>query len=130
MAISIPNAAYDAYFAYFAACTRLSLVSGAGTPTDLTGELAYATLTAGAGNGDFTVGAGDPSGRRLTVAEQTGITVDADGTTTHGVLSYFDDPNWIIRLVTTCSERLVSNTDGDQVNMGSFYLQVAAPSAV
>ena len=128
MARHIPNEGYDAYFAYFSACTRLHLVSGAETPTDLTGSLAVATID----GGDFSVGAGTPDGRRLTVAAQNGIDVTDAGTTTHAVLAHLDstDPDvWGIRLVTTCSERAVDDTAGDKVNMGEFYLQVAAPVA-
>ena len=125
----IPDAAYDAYFDYFEACTRLHLVSGAETPTDLTDSLAVATID----GTDFTVGAGDPDGRRMTVAAQNGVAVTGVGTTTHAVLAHLDDVGppevWGIRLVTTCSERAVDNTAGDQVNMGEFYLQVAAPVA-
>jgi hypothetical protein len=46
-------------------------------------ELASVALTVGDGNGDYTVGDGDASGRKLTVAAQNGLTVDADGTATH-----------------------------------------------
>ena len=125
----IPDAAYDAYFDYFEACTRLHLVSGAETPTDLEGSLAVATID----GGDFSVGAGTPDGRRLTVAAQNAIDVTAVGTTTHAVLAHLDDVGppevWGIRLVTECSERSVDDTAGDKVNMGEFYLQVAAPVA-
>ena len=124
MGLSIPNAAYDAYFAYFAACTRLTLVSDADTPTDLTGELAGTDLVAGDGNGDFTVGAGDPSGRKLTIAAQENVSASASGTTKHAVLSLAG----AIRLVTTCAERTLDHTQGDKVNMSSFYLQVSGPS--
>ena len=128
MAIHIPNAAYDAYFAHFSACTRLSLVGDESTPTDLTGELVAETLA----GGDFSTGAGDPTGRRLTVAQKPNVAVAANGTTRHAVLSYTADAGatWTPRLITTCSQRVVSNTEGDHVNMTSFYLQVIAPAAV
>ncbi len=125
MARHIPNEAYDAYFAYFEACTALHLVSNEETPTDLTGSLAVATID----GGDFSVDAGDPDGRRLTISEQNGIDVTGEGTTRHAVLAYFDDPTWSIRLVTTCAERAVDNAQGDKVNMSEFYLQVADPEA-
>ncbi len=125
MARHIPDAAYAAYFAYFTACTNLVLTDDEATPTDLDGALATAVID----GGDFSTGAGDPTGRRLTISAQTGIDVDEGGTTRHAVLVYDPGVSDEIRLVTTCSERLVSTLDGDKVNMGSFYLQVAAPVA-
>ena len=125
MARHIPDAAYAAYFAYFSACTNLVLVDDEATPTDLTGALATAVID----GTDFTVGAGDPDGRRMTVAAQNGIDVTATGTTRHAVLVYDPAGTPELRLVTTCSERAVDDTAGDKVNMGEFYLQVAAPVA-
>jgi hypothetical protein len=122
----IPNDAYDAYFAFFEACTRLDLVSDADVPVDLSNTLADTTIDPGA---DYAVEAGDPDGRKLTVAAKAGVDVTGVGTTKHAVLSYTPDAgvNWALRLVTTCSERAVSDVLGDKVNMGSFSLQVGAP---
>ena len=125
MARSIPNAAYDAYFDYFKACTNLVVTSDVSTPTDLTGALATAVIDAG----DFSTGAGTPDGRRLTVAAQSGVPVTADGTTRHVALVYDPAGTPELRLITTCTERVVSNTEGDEINIGTFYLQVAAPAA-
>ena len=122
----IPNEAYAAYFAYFTACTNLVLVSDTATPTDLTGALATATID----SGDFTIGAGDPDGRRMTVASQNGIDVTGEGDTNHAVLVYDPSGSPELRLITTCSVRTVSALAGDKVNMGEFYLQVAAPVAL
>ena len=125
MARHIPDAAYTAYFAYFTACTNLVLTSDVSTPGNLNNVLATAVIT----SGDFSTGTGTPTGRRLTVAAQNGIDVAENGTTRHAVLVYDPTGSPELRLITTCSERLVSYTDGDKVNMGSFYLQVAAPVA-
>ena len=127
MARHIPSEAYDAYFAYFTACTRQDLVSDVSTPTNLNNTLAHVTMT----GGDFSVGVGDSSGRKLTIAEKESIDVTDNGTTRHAVLSYTGDggTTWNIRLVTTCSEREVQETAGDKVNMGSYYLNVAGPVA-
>ena len=123
----IPNDAYDAYFAFFEACTRLDLVSDTDVPTDLSNTLANATLVPAE---DYAIAAGDPDGRKVTVAAQSAIDVTGVGTTKHAVLSYTADAGstWTIRLVTTCSERAVSNVLEDKVNMGSFSLQVVAPT--
>jgi len=123
MARFIPNAAYDAYFAYFSACTRLDLVSDSTTPTDLTNTLANVTLN----SGDYSVGAGDNDGRKLTVIDggKSNIDVTGQNTTRHAVLSL----GGTIRLATTCSERAVDNTAGDKVNLSAFYLNVNGPTA-
>lgn len=128
MGVAIPNAGYDAYFAYFAECTRLSLVSDEAVPTDLTGELAAATLVAGDGNGDFTVGEGDPDGREMVVTEQEDIEATGTGTSYHAVLSFWTGDAWQIRLVTECDERAINHSKGDKVNMQSFALHVADPT--
>ena len=125
MARHIPNEGYAAYFAYFSACTNLVLTSDVGTPTDLTGALATAVID----SGDFATGAGDPTGRRLTISAQNSIDVTGNGTTRHAVLVYDPAGTPELRLITTCSERVVSADDGDKVNMSAFYLQVAAPVA-
>ena len=130
MPIHIPDPAYDAYFAYFTACTRLSLVSDELTPVDLSNELAAADLTAGDGNGDFTVEAGDPDGRVLTVSAKENVDVIGSGITRHAVLSFWDDPVWVPRLITECDPREVDHTKGDKVNMQSFYFHVLGPQAV
>ena len=125
MARSIPNAAYDAYFAYFSACTNLVLTSDSDTPTTLTNALATAVVN----SGHFSVGDGTPDGRRLTIAAQSAIDVTGQGTTRHAVLVYDPGTTDELRLITTCAERTVDHTAGDKVNMGEFYLQVAAPVA-
>lgn len=121
----IPNEGYDAYFAYFSACTNLVLVSDESTPTDLTGALATAVID----SEDFSIGEGTPDGRRLTIAAQNDIDVTGQGTTRHAVLVYDPEGTPELRLITTCTERAVDNDAGDKVNMGEFYLQVAAPAA-
>lgn len=46
-------------------------------------KLAEVSLTPGDGYGDFTIANGDVSGRKLTVAAQSGITVDVTGYANH-----------------------------------------------
>lgn len=121
MALHIPNAAYDAYFAYFSACTRQDLLSTTDNPpTNLTSSLSNVAMA----SGDFSVGDGTPNGRRLTVAAKTGVAVTAPGTVRKGVLSLGGTIRFVTPVVT---ERTV--TTDDQVNMGTYYIQVAAPTA-
>ena len=81
------DAAYNAALAYLADNgSQLDVTSDSGTPTDLTNSLGSTGLTSGDGNGDFTIQAGDVSGRKLTLAGQT-ISATGTGTATYWVLS-------------------------------------------
>ena len=83
--------------------------------------LADVTLTAGAGNGDYTLANGDTSGRKLTVAQQSSVPIDTSGTATHVVL---DDGTNIY--VTTCTSQAL--TSGGTVTVPAFDIEVADPS--
>jgi hypothetical protein len=83
--------------------------------------LASTTLTAGDGNGDYTIANGDTSGRKLTVAQQASISISASGTATHVVL---DDGTNIY--VTTCTSQAL--TSGGTVTVPAFDIEVADPS--
>ena len=80
----IADAAKDAALDYIAAGTELHLCSSepATYGAVAAASLGSVTLTAGDGNGDWTIADGDTSGRKLTLAAQT-VTGSADGTATH-----------------------------------------------
>jgi hypothetical protein len=89
MAKLIPDAIIDLELGPIAAATILFICKD--TPTTYanaagTYDLATHVLTPVIGGGDFTSGAGDGTGRKLTLAAQNGITVDHDGTATYYVL--------------------------------------------
>jgi hypothetical protein len=80
--------------------------------------LAEETLT----GGDFSKANGDVSGRKITVAQQADVDIDASGTATHVVL---DDGTDI--LVTTCTSQAL--TLGGTVTIPVFDQEIADPSA-
>jgi hypothetical protein len=90
LAKTLHNDVFDAALDVIATGTRLWLCSAAPTSV-VEAETTYAlndgtgtaTLIAGDGNGDWTVGEGDVSGRKLTLAAQAAIAIDANGTATH-----------------------------------------------
>lgn len=82
--------------------------------------LAAVTLTAGDGNGDYTIANGDTSGRKLTVTQQTAISITASGTATHVVL---DDGVDIY--VTTCTSQAL--TSGGTVTVPAWDIEIADP---
>jgi hypothetical protein len=80
------------------------------------------TAIAGA---DFTGPAdGDTNGRKLTVNQQTGITVDVTGTADH--VAIVDDTNSRLLLVTTISSQSVSS--GGTADVNAFDQEIADPS--
>jgi len=85
-------------------------------------SLADVTLTAGDGNGDYTIANGDTNGRKITVAEQVDVPIDATGTATH--VSLIDGSDLI--LVTTCTSQGL--TSGGTVTVGAFDDEISDPS--
>lgn len=96
-------------------------------PADYSGiaavELASVALTAGDGNGDYTIANGDTSGRKLTVAQQASISVTATGTAQHIALSNGSDT---LIYVTTCTGQ--SLTSGNTVTVPAWDIEIADPS--
>jgi len=83
--------------------------------------LADVTVTAGDGNGDYTIADGDTNGRKLTVAQQADVDIDTSGTATHVVI---DDGTSIY--VTTCTSQAL--TDTGTVTIPAFDIEVSDPS--
>lgn len=84
-------------------------------------KLAIKTIT----SGDFTGPAdGDSSGRKLTVNQQAGITVDADGTAVY--IAVCDSVNSKLLLVTTCTSQVL--TSGNTVTVPAFKEEIADPT--
>lgn len=75
-------------------------------------------------SGDFTKADGDTSGRKLTVAEQTGIDVDVSGTADHVAL--VDDTNSVLLHVTTITSQAVSA--GGTMTVQAYSEEIEDPS--
>lgn len=121
MAKFVADAVLDAPLNKIATATRLVVCSG--QPANFAGiaavALADVTMTAGAGNGDYTIADGDVSGRKLTVLAQTGVPVDSSGTATHIAL---DDGTTLLH-VTTCTSQVL--TAGNTVNTPAYDAEFA-----
>jgi len=122
MAKTVHNDVLDDALDRVATATRLDVCSDAGTPTDLTNTLANVTLTAGDGNGDYTIGEGDTNGRKIAVAEQADISITDTGTALHIVLSL----SGTILLTTTCTSQAL--TSGGTVTVPTFDYELADPT--
>ncbi|MEW5797327.1 MAG: hypothetical protein AB1772_13360 [Candidatus Zixiibacteriota bacterium] len=82
-------------------------------------KLADIAVTPGDGNGDFTVANGDTSGRKLTVAAQADVPVDASGDATHIALCDGTD----LLYVTTCTTQTL--TAGNTVTVPTWDIEIA-----
>jgi hypothetical protein len=92
------------------------------TEATATYKLADVVVTAGDGNGDFTVANGDSSGRKVTVAEQAAIDVDTTGTATHIALCDGSD----LLAVTTCTSQGL--TQGNTTTVPAWKITFSDPA--
>lgn len=124
MGKAAPNSTLDAMLNEIATATRLTVCSG--EPANFAGissvSLAEVTLTAGAGNGDYTIADGDTSGRKITIAQQADLEIDSTGTGTHVTL---DDGTDLV-YVTTCTSQAL--TSGGTVTVPAWDVEVADPT--
>lgn len=82
----------------------------------------YALADVAMSSGDFAKADGDTSGRKLTVAQKTGVNVDTTGTGTHVAL--VDGTRLLF--VTTCTS--VSLTSGNSATFQSWDLELRDPA--
>ena len=122
MSKAVADAVLDAAFDVICTATRLDICSDVGTPTDLTNTLANVTLTAGDGNGDYVVGAGDVSGRKVRVGAQADVPVTGTGSALHYVLSLAGT----ILAVTTCTSQVL--TSGNTVDIPVIDFEMTDPT--
>jgi hypothetical protein len=85
--------------------------------------LATVTLTVGDGQGDFTIAEGDVSGRKVTVEQQTDISISNTGTAAHIAITDGAD----LLFVTTCTPQAL--TSGGTVTVPAFDIEVEDPEA-
>ena len=71
--------------------------------------------------GDFTIANGDVSGRKVTIAQQASLTIDATGTATHVAINNGTD-----YYVTTCTSQVL--TSGGTVTIPAWDIEIADPA--
>lgn len=117
-----PNETLDAMLELIATGTRMTVLSD--QPTEFADIasliLADATLTPGDGN-DFTIGEGAVSGRRVTIAQQADLEIDATGDADHIAI---DDGESLL-YVTTCTQQAL--TQGGTVTVPQWSVEIADP---
>ena len=104
-------------------CTRMTACSA--EPTTYTeGNATYALADVTLSSSDFTNANGDSSGRKTTVGQKTGVTVDSSGTATHVAL--LDVTNSKLLYVTTATSQAL--TAGNTMTFNSWKIEIADPS--
>jgi len=126
MAKALSDATLDATLGYIASSNILHICSA--QPANYAGiaavSLADVAVTPGDGAGDFTIANGDVSGRKLTVAAQTAVTVDSTGTANHLVLALSSDST--LRAVTTFTGQAL--TAGNTIDVAAFDIELQDPA--
>jgi hypothetical protein len=120
-----PDAVMDAAFDYIDQADVLRVCSTLdATPTHA--EIVTATLasTAITPDTDFTKANGDTSGRKVTVAAKSSVSVTASGTADHIALTTTSGS--VVRYVTTCTSQAL--TSGNTVNIPAWDIEIADPS--
>lgn len=124
MAKSFDNAVFDA------ACNKIAtgihVVVCSSQPANYAAiaavTLATVTVTAGSGNGAWTVQNGAVSGRRATLAAQNGVSVTASATATYVVV----DDGSLLLAATTCTSQAL--TSGNTVNIPTISFEFLVPT--
>lgn len=88
-------------------------------------NLATDTVTVGDGNGNYVIGGGDTSGRKLTVTPNTGITVNAGGDITHVALGIAGSLDILYEKELTTS---VTCTTANTLDPIAFDIEFADPT--
>lgn len=121
MAKTIDDSVLDAALNETATATALRVCAGqpVSVADAITKTLATETMT----GGDFTIANGDTSGRKTTVAAQTGLSVTTSGTADHVSL----DDGIDLLLVTTTASAVVLTASGT-VDVSAFDQEIADPT--
>ena len=125
MAKAIPDAILDKTLDEIATATKQVLCSA--QPTTYTeANATYALADIVIDGSDFTKANGDTSGRKVTIAAQNGVLIDASGTGNHVALVRTADSTLIY--VTTCSSQVVTANGSNTVNVPAWDVELADPA--
>lgn len=125
MAKAIPDAILDKTLDEIATATKQVLCSAQPT-TYAEANATYALADIVIDGTDFTKANGDTSGRKVTIAAQTGVLIDTSGTGTHIALIRTADSTLIY--VTTCTSQAVTANGSNTVNFPAWDIEIADPA--
>jgi hypothetical protein len=105
--------------------TATAMIACSAQPTTYTEAVTtYALADVVMSGGDFTKANGDTSGRKVTVASKSGVTVDTSGTATHVAL--VNTTSSTLLYVTTCTSQAL--TASNTVTFPAWGIEVADPT--
>lgn len=123
MAKAVPDDVLDQMFDYIMANADTLYVCST-QPADFAGIAAVALADVSIDSSDFTKANGDASGRKVTVSQQSNVTIDENGTAGHIVLA--DANGEALLYVTTCDSQVLSQ--GGTVTVPAWKIEIADPS--
>lgn len=82
----------------------------------------YALADVAMTGGDYTIAEGDTNGRKTTVGQKTGVTVDSTGTATHVALV----DATVLLYVTTCTSQALTATN--TMTFNAWDIEIADPT--
>jgi hypothetical protein len=126
----VPNAVLDAALdEVINNADRVTLCSGEpadyAAATTLSGSGGNMLADVAVGTGDFTKADGDVSGRKATVAAQSGVTIDESGTVDHYAI--VDDTNSAMKYITVTGSTSV--TAGQSRDVQAWDIEIEDPTA-
>jgi flagellar basal body rod protein FlgB len=117
-----PDAVMDAALDYISGATAMHVCSTLDSTPTRAEVLAASLANVSVSSGDFTKADGTTSGRKVTVAAKSGVSVTASGSASH--IALIDGTN--VRYVTTCTTQ--SLTSGNTVNIPAWAVEIADPT--
>jgi hypothetical protein len=121
MAKAVGDAVLDAALDKIATANIMTACSA--QPTTRTEAVTtYALADVAMSGGDYTKADAGGGGRQTTVAQKTGVTVDANGTATHVALC----DGTTLLYVTTCTSQVL--TSGNTMTFGSWIITLGDPT--
>jgi len=121
MAKATPDAILDAMADAIKASVTTMYVTSA-EPANFAGIAAVALADVAFATGDMTKANGDTSGRKVTQAQKSAITIDSSGTATHVCLA----SGSALLYVTTCTSQVL--TAGGTVTVPAWDIEIADPA--
>jgi len=112
----------DAALDEVATSVMLRVCSGSSSPADRAAAIAATLASVTIDSGDFSKADGDSSGRKITVAQQSDISITASGDATCVTL----DDGTLLQYVTTCTTQ--SLTSGGTVTAPAWDVEIGDPS--
>lgn len=110
----------DAALDYVAGGTVMHVCTS--QPADRAAAIAASLANVALAGGDFTKANGDTSGRKVTIAQKSNVSIVANGTATH--VAIVDGTT--LRYVTTCTSQVLNS--GGTVTIPAWDIEVADPT--